>query len=381
MSVFGLNRAFQPKSLAVVGAGPDRGSLGGAVFANLRSAGFPGRIDPINPRHSEIAGQACFSSIEKLEAAPDLLVVATPAATLPEITRQAVRRGVGAAIVLTAGLGHGEGSLADEMHSIARAGSLRIIGPNCLGVLAPHANLNASFAAVMPRAGQIAVISQSGAIAAAMAEWGHLRGIGFSAIVSLGDQVDVDLGDLLDYFALDRATQAILLYVESIKDARKFMSAARAASRAKPVVVIKSGRHAQGAKAAATHTGALAGSDAVYDAAFRRAGLLRVYDMAELFAPQLQDGFLRSQEQRIARAAPRSEGRNRDQCDEGPREHHDARWRVDEDDGQRGPGMVGNRAGKAQRVLGAYVICNRCQPPQHDERGDGCDRDARPCGR
>ena len=161
----------------------------------------------------------------------------------------------------------------NEMHATARAGALRIIGPNCLGVIAPHAKLNASFAAVMPRAGQLAVISQSGAIAAAMAEWGHLHGIGFSAIVSLGDQVDVDVGDLLDYFALDRRTHAILLYVESIKDARKFMSAARAASRVKPVVVIKSGRHAQGAKAAATHTGALAGSDAVYDAAFRRAGL------------------------------------------------------------------------------------------------------------
>ncbi|MET0277659.1 MAG: bifunctional acetate--CoA ligase family protein/GNAT family N-acetyltransferase [Pseudorhodoplanes sp.] len=284
MSVFGLNRAFEPKSLAVVGAGPDPSTLGGAVFANLRAAGFPGRIDTVNPRHSHIDGNPCFASVDRLETAPDLLVVATPARTIPEIMRQAIERRVGAAIVLSAGLGHGVGSLADEMHGIARAGGLRIIGPNCLGVLAPHAKLNASFAAVMPRPGQLAVISQSGAIAAAMAEWGSLRGIGFSAIVSLGDQVDVDLGDLLDYFALDRRTSAILLYVESINDARKFMSAARAASRTKPVVVIKSGRHAQGAKAAATHTGAMAGSDAVYDAAFRRAGLLRVYDMAELFA-------------------------------------------------------------------------------------------------
>ncbi len=284
MSVFGLSRAFEPRSLAVVGAGPDRSTLGGAVYANLRAAGFRGRIDAVNPKYSEIAGSPCFPSIDRLETAPDLLVVATPAATIPDITRQAVQRGVGAAVVLSAGLGHGAGSLAEEMHAIARAGKLRIIGPNCLGVLAPHAKLNASFAAVMPRAGQLAVISQSGAIAAAMAEWGDLRGIGFSAIVSLGDQIDVDLGDLLDYFALDRATQAIVLYVEAIKDARKFMSAARAASRAKPVIVIKSGRHAHGARAAATHTGALAGSDAVYDAAFRRAGLLRVYDMAELFA-------------------------------------------------------------------------------------------------
>ena len=284
MSVFGLKRAFEPASVAVIGAGPDPLTLGGAVYVNLRAAGFRGRLDAVNPRHSEIAGHPCLASLEQLEAAPDLVVVATPAATLPDITRQAVKRGVGAAIVLSAGLGHGEGSLSEEMHAIARAGGLRIIGPNCLGVLAPHVALNASFAADMPRPGSLAVISQSGAIAAAMAEWGGLNGVGFSAIVSLGDQVDVDLGDLLDYFALDRATNAILLYVEAIKDARKFMSAARAASRWKPVIVIKSGRHAQGARAAATHTGALAGSDAVYDAAFRRAGLLRVYDMAELFA-------------------------------------------------------------------------------------------------
>ena len=161
---------------------------------------------------------------------------------------------------------------------------MRLVGPNCLGVLAPHAKLNASFAASMPPAGDLALISQSGAIATGLVEWASARGVGFSAIVSIGDSIDVDFADLLDYFATDRATRAILLYVESIRDARKFMSAARGAARAKPVLVIKSGRHAQGAKAALTHTGALAGSDAVYDAAFRRAGLLRVFDLDELFA-------------------------------------------------------------------------------------------------
>ena len=171
--------------------------------------------------------------MDQLETVPDLLVVATPAATIPGIIKTAAARGVGAAIVLSAGLGHGEGSLAEEMHAAARAGGVRIIGPNCLGVLAPHAQLNASFAAVMPKPGSLAVLSQSGAIAAAMAEWGNQHGIGFSSIVSLGDQIDVDLGDLLDYFALDRRTNAILLYVELIKDSRKFMSAARAASRDK----------------------------------------------------------------------------------------------------------------------------------------------------
>ncbi|MGC2079982.1 MAG: acetate--CoA ligase family protein, partial [Xanthobacteraceae bacterium] len=161
---------------------------------------------------------------------------------------------------------------------------MRLVGPNCLGLLAPFAKLNASFAASTPQAGDLALISQSGAIATGLIEWAELRGIGFSGIVSIGDSIDVDFADLLDHFAMDRHTRAILLYVESIKDARKFMSAARAAARAKPVLVVKSGRHAAGAKAAMTHTGALAGSDAVYDAAFRRAGFLRVSDLDELFA-------------------------------------------------------------------------------------------------
>ena len=165
----------------------------------------------------------------------------------------------------------------------ARKYGMRLIGPNCLGMMMPGVHLNASFAAHMPVAGNLALISQSGAIAAGMVDWAAQRAVGFSGIVSIGDQLDVDIADLLDYFALDIKTRAILLYVEAIKDARKFMSAARAAARIKPVVVVKSGRMAQGAKAAATHTGALAGSDAVYDAAFRRAGILRVSDLRELF--------------------------------------------------------------------------------------------------
>jgi acetyltransferase len=202
-------------------------------------------------------------------------------------------KGVAAAIIITAGLGHGPGSLADDCEKAARVHGLRLIGPNCLGILAPGAKLNASFAASTPRSGDLALISQSGAIATGLVEWAATRAVGFSAVVSLGDSIDVDFGDLLDFFALDRATRAILLYVESIKDARKFMSAARAAARIKPVVVVKSGRHAQGAKAAQTHTGALAGSDAVYDAAFRRAGLLRVLDLDELFAAAEALGRLR----------------------------------------------------------------------------------------
>jgi acetyltransferase len=197
---------------------------------------------------------------------------------------EAGAKGCLGAVVITAGLGHGPGSLSQAAADAARQYGLRLIGPNSLGVMVPGAKLNASFAARMPRAGDLALVSQSGAIAAGMVEWAAKRAVGFSGVVSLGDQIDVDLGDCLDYFALDRATRAILLYVESVGDARKFMSAARAAARVKPVVVVKSGRHTQGARAAATHTGALAGSDAVYDAAFRRAGLLRVRGLEELFA-------------------------------------------------------------------------------------------------
>jgi acetyltransferase len=293
MSIYGLTRLFTPQSIAIVGASPNPSSLGGAVYANAIATGFPGRIDPVNPKYDEIGGRRCVPSIDRLETAPDLVVVATPAPTVPAVIESAAGRGVGAAIVISAGLGHGEGSLAERMHAPARAKGLRIIGPNCLGVIAPHAALNVSFAAVMPEAGSLAVISQSGAIAAAMAEWGMRHDIGFSAIVSVGDQLDVDVGDLLDFFALDQRTHAILLYVESVKESRKFMSAARAAARVKPVVVIKSGRHDEGKRAAATHTGALAGSDAVYDAAFRRAGLLRVNGMDELFAAAQTLAFCR----------------------------------------------------------------------------------------
>src|SRR6202040_3052399 len=221
---------------------------------------------------------------DALPHVPDLVVIAAPPSAVPSLVSTAGQAGSSSAVIITAGLGHGRGSLAEACARAARAAGLRLVGPNCLGVLPPYAKLNASFAASMPRSGDLALISQSGAIAAGLIEWASVRAIGFSAVVSLGDQIDVDLGDLLDFFALDRHTRAILLYIESVKDARKFMSAARAAARTKPVLVVKSGRHAAGAKAAMTHTGALAGSDAVYDAAFRRAGFIRALDLDELFA-------------------------------------------------------------------------------------------------
>ena len=251
---------------------------------NLRDAGFKGSIGLVNAHYNEIEGIRAVKTIRELPEAPDLLVIAAPPQSVPGIVSAAGEKGAATAIIITAGLGHGTGSLADACEKAARATGLRLVGPNCLGVLSPRAKLNASFAARMPPAGDLALVSQSGAITAGLVEWSAAHGIGFSAVVSLGDKIDVDFGDLLDFFALDGTTRAILLYVESIANARKFMSAARAAARIKPVVVVKSGRHAQGAKAALTHTGALAGSDAVYEAAFRRAGLLRVLDLDELFA-------------------------------------------------------------------------------------------------
>ena len=284
MSTYRLDRLLAPRSVAVVGASPRPTSAGRAVLQNLRRMGLAGPVYLVNPRYDAIAGVHAARSYGDLPEAPDLAVIAVPPAMVPAAVAVAAAKGTAAAVIVTAGLGHGPGSLAETCERTARATGMRLVGPNCLGVLVPRAKLNATFAASAPPPGDIALISQSGAIAAGLGEWAAVRGIGFSAIVSIGDSIDVDFADLLDFFAMDRGTRAIVLYVESIRDARKFMSAARAAARVKPVLVIKSGRHAQAAKAALTHTGALAGSDAVYDAAFRRAGLLRVLDLDELFA-------------------------------------------------------------------------------------------------
>jgi len=284
MSTYRLDKMLAPRSIAVVGASPRPGSLGLTFLRNLIAGGFEGDIFPVNPHHVEIEGLACFSSLSDVPEMPDLIVVAVPPERVLGVIEEAGSVGVSVAIIATAGLGYGEGSLSEKVRLAARAHGLRIVGPNCIGVLAPRAKMNASFAAHSAKPGDLALVSQSGAVAAGLVEWAAQRNVGFSAIVSLGDKIDVDFSDCLDFFSADSGTRAILLYIESIGNAKKFMSAARAAARVKPVVVIKAGRHAQGAKAAATHTGALAGSDAVYDAAFRRAGLLRVLDLDQLFA-------------------------------------------------------------------------------------------------
>ena len=282
MTTYRLDSLLAPRSITVVGASPREHSVGRKVLANLTRGGFAGPIRLVNPRHAEVGGIPSVGGIDRLPPT-DLLVVTAPAAEIPGIVETAGSRGCGAAVIISAGLGQGPGSPAEQTLQAARKFGVRLLGPNCLGLQVPRLGLDASFAAHLAMPGQLALVSQSGAIAAGLVEWAARRSVGFSAVISLGNQLDVDFGDLLDYFAADPATAAIVLYIESVQDAPKFLSAARAAARSKPVIVIKAGRHAEGAAAARTHTGALAGADAVYDAAFRRVGLLRALDLDELF--------------------------------------------------------------------------------------------------
>jgi acetyltransferase len=287
MTVRNLEYLLRPSSVAVIGASDREGSVGATVLRNVLGGGFAGPVYPVNLRHGEVAGRQAWRNIASLPAAPDLAVIATPAATVPGIVADLGARGTRAAIVLGAGLSAqrdaGGRTLQQAMLDAARPHLLRVLGPNCVGVLAPGIGLNASFAHTSASAGQIAFVSQSGGMTTAVLDWANSRRIGFSHFISLGEAADVDFADLLNYLAGDVATRAILLYIESVRGARKFMSAARAAARIKPVVVIKAGRAPEGAQAARSHTGALAGSDDVFDAAIRRAGMLRVATVSELF--------------------------------------------------------------------------------------------------
>ncbi|MEX0839409.1 MAG: bifunctional acetate--CoA ligase family protein/GNAT family N-acetyltransferase [Parvibaculum sp.] len=286
MSIRNLDRMFAPRSVALVGASAREGSVGHVLLSNLVGAGLEGPVWAVNPRGGQIGAVELHRDVASLPQAPDLAVIATPPQTVPGLIAELGARGTKAAVVITAGFGElGEEGreLQRQMLDAARPHLLRIAGPNCLGLMAPGKGLNASFGHVQPLKGNVAFVSQSGAVVTAVLDWATSRGIGFSSIASLGGMSDVDFGDMLDYLAADPQTKSILLYIESITDARKFMSAGRQASRLKPVIVIKSGRHEAGAKAAASHTGALAGSDAVYQAAFRRAGMLRELGIEDLF--------------------------------------------------------------------------------------------------
>jgi acetyltransferase len=286
MSVRNLDKLFAPRSVALIGATPRPGSVGAVVARNLRRAGFAGELMLVNPHYDTIDGLTVHPNVASLPRAPDLGVIVTPAETVPCLIHELAARGTRAAVIITAGfgeLGQRGQTLQQATLDAAKPHLLRIVGPNCVGIMLPRLGLDATFSHLAPPAGDIAFLSQSGAMITAMLDWAVPHGIGFSHVVSLGDMADVDFGDMLDYLAADPHTRAILLYAEGITHGRKFMSAARAASRIKPVLVLKAGRSQAGARAATSHTGVLAGADAVYDAVFRRAGMLRVRTMAELF--------------------------------------------------------------------------------------------------
>jgi acetyltransferase len=282
MTIRNLDHAARPASVAVIGASSRQGSVGYVVIKNIVEGGFEGPIWPVNPKYSQVEGLTCFASAAELPGIPDLSVIITPPATVPGIIGELGAKGCRAAVVITAGLTR-ENGLRQAMLDAARPNLFRIIGPNTLGLMIPPVKLNAGFSHMAARPGNIALLSQSGAIATSLIDWAQDNELGFSHIVSLGDMADVDVGDYLDLLAGDAGTRAIILYLETIPNPRKFMSAARAAARIKPVIAIKSGRHEAAAKAAATHTGALSGADRVVEAALRRAGILRVNGLGELF--------------------------------------------------------------------------------------------------
>ncbi|MFC3208967.1 bifunctional acetate--CoA ligase family protein/GNAT family N-acetyltransferase [Aquamicrobium soli] len=283
MTIRNLDHAVHPRSVAVFGASPRAGTVGGILIRNIVEGGFGGEVWPVNPKHGEIGGRRCYARAQDLPGAPDLAVIATPPHTVPGIVADLGARGCRAAVVVTAGLTR-ESGLRQAMLDAAKPHLFRIIGPNTVGLMLPRLKLNASFAHMAAKPGNIALLSQSGAIATSLVDWAADNDVGFSHIVSLGDMADVDVADWLDLLAGDAGTRAIVMYLESVTNPRKFMSAARAAARIKPVVAVKAGRHELAAKAAATHTGALSGSDRVVDAALSRAGILRVEGLAELFA-------------------------------------------------------------------------------------------------
>ena len=287
MPIRNLDKIFRPRRVAVVGASQRPLSVGQTVFQNLVSGGFSGEVYPVNPRHSVLDGHPCYQSVLDLPEPVDLAVICTPAQTIPDVIQQCGTAGIRGIVILSAGFREtGAAGKERELQvlSIARQFSgMRIIGPNCLGIMAPYVNLNASFATDMPLTGNIAFISQSGALCTAVLDWALQEKVGFSHFVSVGNMLDVGIADLIDYFALDPQTKSIILYVESITEARQFMSAARAFTKHKPIIAYKAGRFQESAKAASSHTGAMAGVDAVYEAAFARAGIVRVFELDDLF--------------------------------------------------------------------------------------------------
>ena len=287
MNVHGLDRLLKPKRIAIAGVTINPNSVGGKVLANLVGGAFRGVVYPVNSTSEAIMGVPCCPDIESIPVKPDLVIICTPAEQVPDIIVRCGEMGVEAAIIMSAGFGESgpEGRDLSRLlkSEIERFPNMRVLGPNCLGIIVPGLKLNASFASGLPAAGRTAFISQSGALCTSVLDWARDKKIGFSYFVSIGNSLDVDFADLIDYFGEDESTDSIILYIESIKNARRFMTAARAFARTKPIIVYKAGRFPASAAVAASHTGALASEDAVYDAAFRRAGMARVMNIGEIF--------------------------------------------------------------------------------------------------
>lgn len=281
-----LDKIFRPATIAVIGASNERHTVGYALVNNLVGKGYSGTVYPVNLNEHSIQGVRCYQHVGEVEDEVDLALIATPAESVAMLVRECGQAGVGGVVVISAGFseaGEQGQAFCEEVMKYARKYDMRVVGPNCLGFINPSLNLNATFASRMALPGKIAFISQSGALCTAILDWARKQKVGFSHFVSIGDMADIGFHDLIDYFGHDPQTSSILIYMESLKDARKFMSAARAFARTKPILVLKAGKSKEGAKATLSHTGSLAGNDAVFEAALKRAGIIRVETIAQLF--------------------------------------------------------------------------------------------------
>jgi len=287
MSIRTLDKIFKPKRIALIGVSNNPDSVAGIALKNIVGGGYQGVVYPINPKYEAVMGISCYPDIKSVPNTPDLAVIATSGHRVPQLIKECGEAGVLGIIIMSAGFkesGEKGRELEEQVKAeVAKYEGMRVIGPNCLGIIVPGFKMNVSFANAMPKKGNVAFISQSGALCTSALDWAIEQNIGFSYFVSIGNTMDVGFGDLIDYFGQDPNTKSIVLYVESITFAREFMTAARAFARKKPIIVYKAGRYPESAAAAASHTGAMASEDNIYDAVFERAGIARVYDIGDIF--------------------------------------------------------------------------------------------------
>ena len=286
MVTLNLDKIFNPQNVAIIGASEVEGSVGYAIAKNFTQPGYAGKVYLVNIRTPDILGVKTYKTVDQIPEPIDLAIIATPAKTVSDVMEECGRAQVKGVIIISEGfkeMGLEGKALEDKILEVAKKHSIRVIGPNCIGIIRPRINLNATFLDKMPKPGNIAFLSQSGALGSAILDWAIHENIGLSNFVSVGSMIDVDFGDLIDYFGSDPKTKSILMYIEGITEARKFMSAARHFARTKPIIVVKSGKFVESAKAVASHTGSFSGEDDVYDAAFKRAGIVRVEEIADLF--------------------------------------------------------------------------------------------------